>query len=203
MIDMSVLHDKPVLSGDRVRLVPLTVEHADALHASALDPEVRRLTGRHRVPDRDETEQWCRSRATDPDRLDLAILGRPGDRFVGDLSLMDFDPENESAAYRIALSAIEFTGQGLGQEATRLVLRYAFERVGLHRVWLQVHAFNMRAIAAYRACGFDVEGRLRDVLLWEGRRHDALLMSVLEGGFRRRPERTGGRPARGTLPDDH
>lgn len=182
MIDMSVLYDKPVLSGERVRLVPLTAEHADALHASTLDPEVRRLTGRHRVPDRAETERWCRSRAAAPDRLDLAITGRSDGRFYGDLSLMDFDPVNESAAYRIALSAIEFTGRGLGQEATRLVLSHAFGRIGLHRVWLQVYAFNMRAIAAYRACGFKVEGRLRDALLWEGRRYDALLMSVLREG---------------------
>ncbi|HLU95834.1 MAG TPA: GNAT family protein [Thermobifida alba] len=181
MIDLSVLRSKPVLVGERVRLVPLAPEHADALYTSLHDPEIRRLTGTHRLPDRAEVEQWCRSRADDDERLDLAILGNPDNRFYGDLSLMDIDPYNESAAYRIALSAIEFTGHGLGQEATRLVLRHAFDRLGLHRVWLRVYAFNMRAIAAYRACGFTVEGRLREALLWEGRRHDALVMSVLAG----------------------
>jgi Acetyltransferases, including N-acetylases of ribosomal proteins len=182
VIDVSVLRRKPVLVGERVRLVPLAPEHADALYAAMLDPEIRRLTGTHRLPDRREVEEWCRTRADDHERLDLAILGNPDDRFYGRLSLTDIDVHNESAAYRIALSSIEFTGRGLGQEATRLLLRYAFEEVGLHRVWLRVYAFNMRAIAAYRACGFTVEGRLRDALLWEGRRHDALVMSVLADG---------------------
>ncbi|MEY9211201.1 GNAT family N-acetyltransferase [Thermobifida halotolerans] len=197
MIDVSVLRDKPVLVGERVRLVPLAPEHADALYSSALDPEIRRLTGTHRVPDRAEIEEWCRTRADDPERLDLAIIGRPDGRFYGELSLTDIDSHNESAAYRIALSAIEFTGRGLGQEATRLILRHAFDHVGLHRVWLRVYAFNMRAIAAYRACGFAVEGRLRDALLWEGRRHDALVMSVLAG-----TAGEPGGPVNGSLPDE-
>ncbi|RCV48297.1 GNAT family N-acetyltransferase [Marinitenerispora sediminis] len=184
MIDPTALRDKPTLSGERVRLVPLTEEHAEALFEATRNDEIRRLTGTHRRWSREEVRQWCRERARQPDRVDLAIVDRPGNRFVGELSLMEVDAANESAAYRISLSGIEFTGQGLGKEATRLMLRYAFERIRLHRVWLEVFAFNMRAIATYRACGFTVEGRLRDALLWEGRRHDALLMAALEHDFR-------------------
>jgi len=50
---------------------------------------------------------------------------------------------------------------------------------GLHGVGLEVYDFNPRAIACYRKCGFVEEGRPRDAPLWEGRWHDALLMSVL------------------------
>ncbi|MFC4565430.1 GNAT family N-acetyltransferase [Nocardiopsis mangrovi] len=185
MIDLSALREKPTLTGDRVRLVPLTGEHTDGFYASTRDEEVRRLTGRHRRFSYEEVRDWCATRRTRPDRLDLAIIELPSGRFMGGLSLDEVDPDNESAAYRIALSAIEFTGHGLGREATRLILSYAFDRVRLHRVWLNVYAFNMRAIAVYRACGFAVEGRLRDALLWDGRRHDALLMAVMENEFRK------------------
>ncbi|MBB4932127.1 RimJ/RimL family protein N-acetyltransferase [Lipingzhangella halophila] len=183
MIDLNALRAKPTLSGGRVRLVPLTEEHTDAFYASTLDEEVRRLTGTHHMPSYLQVQEWCATRAESPDRVDLAITEQPGGRFVGELSLQDFDPDNESAGYRIALSAIEFTGQGLGREATRLILEYAFGELGLHRVWLHVHAFNMRAIAVYRACGFSVEGRMRDSLFWDGRRHDSLLMAILEHDF--------------------
>ena len=185
MIDLRALREKPTLVGDRVRLVPLAVEHTDAYYASARDAEIRRLTGTHHISGYEEARQWCASRQDQPDRLDLAIIEQPSGRFVGELSLADVDLDNESAAYRIALSAIEFTGQGLGREATRLVLEYAFDQLLLHRVWLNVYAFNMRAIAVYRSCGFSVEGRLRDALLWAGRRHDALVMAVLANDFRK------------------
>ncbi|MFD6952904.1 GCN5 family acetyltransferase [Nocardiopsis sp. TSRI0078] len=184
MINTSALREKPTLIGESVRLVPLGPEHTDAYFAASLDGEVRRLTGTHRHLTYAEAKEWCETRAVRTDRLDLAIIAPKDGRYLGELSLYAFSPENESAGYRIALSAIEFTGQGLGREATRLVLEYAFERVGLHRVWLYVYAFNMRAIAVYRSCGFSVEGRLRDSLLWEGRRHDALLMAVFRNGFR-------------------
>lgn len=184
MINTSALRDKPTLTGKHVRLVPLGPEHTDAYFAAGLDEEIRRLTGTHHHITYEEAREWCRSRPRRPDRLDLAITDPDDGRYLGELSLYSVSPENESAGYRIALSALEFTGRGLGREATRLVLEYAFEHVGLHRVWLYVYAFNMRAIAVYRSCGFSVEGRLRDSLLWEGRRHDALLMAALRSGFR-------------------
>ncbi len=165
--------------------MPLAPEHTDAYFTASLDGEVRRLTGTHRDITYAQAKEWCETRVDRTDRLDLAITAPEDGRYLGELSIYAVSPENESAGYRIALSAIEFTGQGLGREATQLVLEYAFERIGLHRVWLYVYAFNMRAIAAYRSCGFSVEGRLRDSLLWEGRRHDALLMAVLRNGFRR------------------
>ncbi|MBR8741478.1 GNAT family N-acetyltransferase [Nocardiopsis sp. MG754419] len=184
MINTSALRDKPTLTGEGVSLVPLGPEHTDAYFAAGLDQAVRRLTGAHAHLTYDRAREWCHTRAALDDRLDLAITAPEDGRYLGELSIYSVSPENETAGYRIALSAIEVTGRGLGREATQLVLRYAFEVIGLHRVWLHVYAFNMRAIAVYRSCGFYVEGRLRDSLLWDGRRHDALLMAVLRNGYR-------------------
>lgn len=184
MINTSALRAQPTLVGKGVRLVPLAAEHTDAYFAAGLDEEIRRLTGTHRHLTYAQAREWCESRAESTDRLDLAITAPEDGRYLGELSIYAVAPENESAGYRIALSSIEFTGRGLGREATRLILEYAFEHIGLHRVWLYVYAFNMRAITVYRSCGFSVEGRLRDSLQWEGRRHDALLMAALKDRYR-------------------
>ncbi|MDS1268876.1 GNAT family protein [Lipingzhangella sp. LS1_29] len=184
MIDLRALREKPTLHGKRVRLVPLSLDHAPDVYRSVLDEETRRLTGTHHEFTWEEIEEWCRTRPDQPDRLDLAVLEEPTGRFAGELSLADVNPDNESASYRIALSSSEFTDRGLGKESTRLVLSYAFDVIGLHRVGLDVYAFNMRAVAAYRACGFSIEGRLREALYWEGRWHDTLVMGVLDKEFR-------------------
>ena len=60
-----------------------------------------------------------------------------------------------------------------GTEATRLIVGYGFEKLGLHRISLEVYAFNPRARRAYEKVGFVAEGVLRDALLWEGERVDA------------------------------
>lgn len=43
-----------------------------------------------------------------------------------------------------------------------------------------VLADNSRAVAAYRRCGFNVEGRFRDTLFCDGAWHDDLSMAILE-----------------------
>ncbi|MFJ9409768.1 GNAT family N-acetyltransferase [Streptomyces sp. NPDC101393] len=181
MIDATALSGKPVLSGVRIRLVPLSPRHAAAFHASAVDPETRRLTGTHREFTLEEIRAWCAGRAEEKDRLDLAIEDRSGGGFLGELALMDIDADNAQGALRIAL-APEATGRGIGSEAVRLLLGHAFDRVGLHRVQLEVFAFNVRARRAYERCGFVVEGRLREAFAWEGERYDVLVMGALRPG---------------------
>lgn len=178
MVDLRALADKPTLEGERVRLVPFGPEHVAPFFASLHEPEGRRLTGTHREFALADIEAYAASRATAPDRIDLAILARDTGVFLGELALNDVDPPNESAGFRIALS-LDHVGQGYGTEAARLVLRYAFDVVGLHRVELEVFAFNARAIRSYEKAGFVIEGRRRDALLWDGERHDAYVMGAL------------------------
>jgi RimJ/RimL family protein N-acetyltransferase len=118
------------------------------------------------------------SRADQDDRLDLAVVERSAGACVGEAVLNDWDPANETCSFRIALDA-HVHGQGLGTEATRLIVGYGFERLGLNRISLEVYAFNPRARRAYEKVGFVPEGVLRESLLWEGERVDASVMSIL------------------------
>ena len=179
MLATDAFRDKPTLEGTRVVLRPLGPEHAAALFRSTQDPVVRRLTGTHRDFTHEDIERWAATRAEHTDRLDLAIHRREDDAFVGDLALLDFDPANGSVGIRVALAHADLRGRGYGSGAMRLALDHAFGTVGVHRVALDVYAFNEGAIRTYERLGFRHEGRLRDALLWEGERHDALLMSVL------------------------
>ncbi|MFE3883293.1 GNAT family N-acetyltransferase [Streptomyces lydicus] len=186
MIDATALSEKPVLTGDRIRLTPLSARHAAAFHASAVDPETRRLTGTHHDFTLEELQAWCAGRADCPDRLDLAVEDRESGAFLGELALNDIDTPNARGGFRIALVP-GATDRGIGTEAIRLLLDYAFDRVGLHRVQLEVWDYNPRARRAYEKCGFEVEGRMREALFWDGAWHDVFVMAALrtrrdEGG---------------------
>ena len=61
------------------------------------------------------------------------------------------------------------SGRDTGPRRLPLVVEYALDVAGLHRVSLEVYDFNPRAQRVYEKCGFTVEGRLRDALLM-GRR---------------------------------
>jgi RimJ/RimL family protein N-acetyltransferase len=179
MLTHDALRTKPILHGQLVTLRPLGPEHAEVFWASLCDPELRRLTGTHAEFRRDEIDAWLANRSAHHDRLDLAIHRRTDDLYLGELALTGLDTANESVGVRIALASIAMSGKGYGNDAMRTLLAHAFGTVGVHRVHLDVYAFNTHAIRAYERLGFAHEGRARDALLWDGMRHDALLMSML------------------------
>ena len=97
--------------------------------------------------------------------------------------LNEWEPDNRPVNFRILIGP-RGRDRGLGTEATRLLLAHAFDRLGLHRVELEVFAFNPRARRAYEKAGFTVEGVRRDALRFDGEWVDAVVMSVLEHEWR-------------------
>jgi RimJ/RimL family protein N-acetyltransferase len=171
--------DKPTLTGKRVVLRPVGPEDADGLWELVRDPETRRLTGSHAEFHHEATQIWYSTRGEQNDRLDLAICDAADGSYAGEIVLNDLDIHNVSCNLRIALVGPRVYGRGFGTEATRLVLAHAFETVGIHRIALEVFAFNARAHHVYEKVGFVREGVLRDALRWDGEWHDAIVMSVL------------------------
>jgi RimJ/RimL family protein N-acetyltransferase len=192
--------DKPTLTGENVTLRPVTA--ADAIHLGSNDPEGRRLTGSHRTFTATQLEHWYSTRADFDDRLDLAVIDRATGSYAGEVVLNDLVPENESCSFRILLVGAEHRDRGLGTEATRLILTHAFETVGLHRVELEVYAFNPRARRVYEKVGFVYEGTKRDTLRWDGKRVDADTMSILASEWARHHGRPS-RPAPGAAGRNH
>lgn len=179
MLPDDVFRDQPVLTGARVRLVPLTDAVLDDYWDFLHEPEGRRLTGTHATFTREQVAAYLVGRPQQHDRADWAVLRIADGAFLGEAVVNDLDPDNESAGYRIALAGPSVYGHGYGTEVTRLVVDHVFAATGLHRLALEVFDFNVRARAVYERCGFQVEGRLRDALLWDGERHDVLVMAVL------------------------
>ncbi len=182
---------KPTLVGDRVTLRCVTAGDLPVLRGLWEDPESLRLTGSHPRPQADEAKlyAWYASRIGQDDRLDLAVVDNADGAVVGEAALNEWDANNESCGFRIALVPGRY-GRGLGTEATRMVCGYGFEKLGLHRISLEVFAFNPRARRAYEKAGFVAEGVLREALHWGEEWVDATVMSVLASEW----ERHGGYP---------
>jgi RimJ/RimL family protein N-acetyltransferase len=89
------------------------------------------------------------------------------------------DPGQHRATYTVGLFVAGLRGRGLGREATRLVLAWAFDVLGVHRVELEVLAGNGRAINCYLACGFVREGIRREAELYPDGWKDFIIMGVL------------------------
>lgn len=175
-----------VLEGERVALGPLRTDLADAYRRWIHDLEVRRGILAVGVYALQAEEDWVRETITKcaaqpPEAASFTIYDLSDGAPVGTASLMGIDWRLRRSEFGIAIG--ERRGQGLGTEATRLTLDWAFHMLGLHNVILSVLPSNVRAIRAYEKAGFQHVGTRRAAVISLGERCDEMLMDAVRDGF--------------------
>ncbi len=176
------LDDRPrKLLGDRVELRRHDRTNYGLYAEWYGDPEIWHLTSWSPAPlNRSLVEKLFEDRELSLSDDSFAIHLRDGQEPIGVISLMNVSEANESAELSIIVGDPEDRRKGYGSEAIDLLLRYAFESVGLNRIGLSAFDFNEEAISAYEKLGFVVEGRFRHAIKRRSIFHDAILMSILK-----------------------
>lgn len=179
-------YGRRILVGERVRLRGLREDDLPTLVRWWQDPELGVFQNGSVAPSseagaRDLFTRWSANQDS-AGGVGFSIETLPGPdapaALVGHLTLFDVRPKTRAATFAIGLGA-EHLGHGYGTDATRIAIGYGFREMNLHRIQLEVFAFNERAQEAYRKAGFREEGRRRDGLFHDGAYHDVIVMSVL------------------------
>jgi RimJ/RimL family protein N-acetyltransferase len=174
-----------VLTGTHIALSPVTADDLASLHRWINDRELVVLSAPYRPVHFSDHEAWWNSVSSDPTVTLFAIRLREDHRLVGTCQLLAIDQRHRSAELQIRIGEPDARGRGLGTEAVGLLLRHAFDDLGLGRVALHVLASNERAIATYERTGFVREGVLREAAFVDGRREDVVVMALLSADWER------------------
>jgi [ribosomal protein S5]-alanine N-acetyltransferase len=75
-------------------------------------------------------------------------------------------------------------GRGIATEATRLLVGFGFEQLGLHRVWAVHHPENVASARVLQKVGMHREGRLRENFLAHGAWRDSIAYAILDHEWR-------------------
>lgn len=186
----------PRVDGERVCLREFRREDLEVIHSWTNDPEILRFLSWGIFPQtRKETERFVETQMSGEDPLNrsLVVALRDGEACIGTGGLHHIEWRNRCGELGIVIGKRDCLGKGYGSEAVELLLRFGFDTLNLHRIYLQVFDFNERALRTYRKCGFREEGRLREAFFRDGAYHDILVMGMLEAEFRRPHEARAGR----------
>lgn len=126
----------------------------------------------------EKLEEYYRGMTTSHNHVILAIVDKDSHTHIGNITLNDIEWVNRRANLGIMIGDRDFWGKGYGTEATRLMIRYAFDRLNLHKLWLGVNASHTSAIRLYEKVGFEVEGRSKDGCYRNGTYHDSIIMGI-------------------------
>jgi RimJ/RimL family protein N-acetyltransferase len=173
------------------KLVHLTAEEpkimAEAFSRWARDSEYLSLldTDPHMMFSQKKWNDWLEKELdkdldkNTPNEYFLAIRILEDERLIGFIGLWDFCWTHGTAWVSIGIGERDCWGKGYGTDAMRLLLRYAFIELNLHRVQLYVFSYNERAIHTYLKAGFKEEACFRQAIQRKGNRWDDLLMGIL------------------------
>ncbi len=128
---------------------------------------------------RESHENWIRTMVETGKVVQMIICENDTDRPVGSVYIRDIDKTHQKAEYGIFIGEPQARGKGYGTAAARLMIKYCFEELKLHRLFLRVYAENIQAIRSYEKAGFVKEAHLREDVCIDGKYHDIVLMGIL------------------------
>jgi RimJ/RimL family protein N-acetyltransferase len=179
--------DLPRLDGERIRLRGFRDADLAGLYALHSDPQVMRYWSFPAWTELDQARGYFARAlaARDPERmLCWVIAAREDDRLIGTATLFAIDRAQGRAEVGYALESAHW-GRGYAQEALRLVLRHAFEGLGLRRLEADIDPRNRGSCKLVERLGFVREGLLRERWQVGDEISDSALYGLLAHQWRR------------------
>ena len=183
------------LIGERVFLRPFSKRDLLYIQRWSTDAELLKLTGEVAPISQAEAEKFYRELRADENREWFTIVLKKGKRVIGEAGLLRMYRPWRNTDMTIIIGEKDARGKGYGTEVGRLLLSYAFEQLGFHRISIGVVGFNKNAIRFWKSLGFKKEGVERDEYFYDDKYSDGIMMSILEDEFKksiRNPKRLFG-----------
>lgn len=176
----------PTLQGERVVLRQLRAADAAPLFATMTTADVARFISAP-PPDVPAFERFIEKAAErqSEGRLACFALTRRGhdDSPIGLFQVRELEPSFRTAEWGFAIAS-PFWGTGLFEEAASLVLAFAFEVLGAHRMEARAAVKNGRGNRAIQKVGGVPEGVLRQAFLCDGEYIDQIVYGIVDSEWR-------------------
>jgi N-acetyltransferase len=171
---------RPTLSGEHVRLEPLSADHADGLFEAGSDPEIWTWLAVRKPDDVEGMHRIIDKALADPTRLAWAQVDAKSGEVAGTTSFYQIDATHRVLSIGHTWIGKRWQRTPLNSEAKLLMLRHAFEGLGAHRVSLETDIRNEASQRANERLGAQREGVLRSHRVRpDGTLRDTVVYSVI------------------------
>ena len=177
----------PVIRGSNFVLRPPRDDEAETMAAWFEDQEVTARLKRRTVPSLEDERAFLAATARDPNSFFWAI--EHDGRLIGTTAIIQIDWQHRRGKTGTLIGDRTAWGKGIGRELMRLRAAYAFEELGLNKLYSSYLEGNDASARAQAAAGYREVGRSRRHIWREGRWLDQIHTEVLREDW----EAEGGR----------
>ena len=170
-----------LIESQHLYLRELTLDDATAEYCSWLNnPQVNKYLETRKATV-EYLRQYIQQQIDDPNSRFFGVFTQENNLHIGNVKLEPIDWPNKRAIFGILIGNKNYWGQGVGTEATRLTVDYAFTVLGLETIELGVIAENERATRAYEKVGFKTVTVNRKAIDHNGVLYDDIIMVIKKG----------------------
>ncbi len=166
----------------KIYIKPLSVKDIDHVMSWVNDPEIiknfqnfgRKFTKKEEL---DYIKELIKSKIN----FAFSVFNENGD-YIGQISINQISWANKLGRLALIIKK-EYWGVGYAQQAIPLIIKFAFRKLRLNKVWLMAYSSNKKGLHVYEKVGFKQEGLLRQEYFWKGKYHDMVRMGILKSEF--------------------
>jgi ribosomal-protein-alanine N-acetyltransferase len=175
------------IDGDKINLRQISKSDAMSIYRYARDEAISRYTfipHPYRLDDAYEFIKLTHSARRRKSGYHFGVETKDNGQIIGMVGLIAVNHARRNGEIGYWL-AKPFWGQGLMAEAIKLMLRFCFVELKLHRVQAHVFPANKASLRLLEKAGFTREGLIREAFLKNGEYVDCYVYSILEDDWGR------------------
>jgi len=171
-----------IVEGDGIRLRPLQKSDIELKVKWYNDPVVNKTLIIDEPLELEKSLKWFDTVASDDNRRDFVIETVDGEP-MGITGLLGINRKHGIAECFCVIGEKKFWGKGIGTLDHSLLVQYAFEQLGLNKIWAVIYTDNVAIIRIVEKLGFKIEGTLREEKTIDGKKIDLHRIGVLKSEF--------------------
>lgn len=146
-------------------------------------PEIRDWCRENDLIQTFQHEKWLESLRSGRDRMYLICAGIDHRAMIGVCGLTSINWHHRTAEWSMYLDT-DYWGKRLAEPVLRTLLRHGFDSLNLECVWGEIFATNSACLKLAEKIGFKQDGVLRSRYYKQGKRLDAVAVSILKEEFK-------------------
>ena len=172
-----------IIENDRVLIRPLVKEDISHLLPFSLnEPELwtYSLVPAHGEENLKKYMELALAKREQHDSYPFIVYDKKTQQYAGSTRFYDIQIQHNTVQLGYTWFGKAFQGTGLNKHCKFLLLKFAFETLGVDRVEFRADNNNKRSIAAMQSIGCTVEGVLRSNCKAINGRRDSIVLSILK-----------------------
>ena len=133
------------------------------------------LGGIHHKYEEEDIKNWITFHNNQSDEVLFVVI--ENGKVIGHIGLYHIDMMARKAEYGILIANEQSKGRGLGKICTNFMTEYAYNQLGLNKVYAYLLSENVPSYGMFIKCGFVVEGCLKDSIYKNDKFYDELVVA--------------------------